>query len=90
MYWYHYKQSEIDGTVNLNTNTGALSYRPDANYAGQGQIHLGISNSSTDPGEGNYDQNVTVTVIVEEQSDAPAGTRTDRNFSSKRGRDGCR
>ena len=85
VYWYHYKQSEIDGTVNLNTNTGALSYRPDANYAGQGQIHLGISNSSTDPGDGNYDQNVTVTVIVEEQSDAPQVPSPTETFQVNEG-----
>ncbi|HBJ60166.1 MAG TPA: hypothetical protein DDY76_00350, partial [Opitutae bacterium] len=64
-------QSSTVGTVILNGSTGELGYAPPANYSGTTLIYLGISNDPTDPGVGNYDQNVTVTVVVDQVNDPP-------------------
>lgn len=70
-YWYQFNKSSTVGTVILNGSTGELGYAPPANYSGTTLIYLGISNDPTDPGVGNYDQNVTVTVVVDQVNDPP-------------------
>ena len=86
VFWYQFNESETLGDANIDKSSGNLSYNPPVHFNGTDFIYLGISNDNTDPGIGNYEQNMTVVVTISPVNDKPVIYAPDVSFDIMHGK----
>ena len=86
VFWYQFNESETLGDANIDKSSGNLSYNPPVHFNGTDFIHLGISNDNTDPGIGNYEQNMTVVITISPVNDKPVIYAPDVSFDIMHGK----